>query len=370
MIRIPELAAVCLCAAAVSAQSSITLPATANPAFELGDYELLPFMQPNARVQMFYGASEVGTNPFVATEVSFRYDGPLPQVGAPGPFTIQQLVLKVGVTDVAQPSADFAANLSQPLTEVFNGPWTYMPDPGITFPHGWGDPNGALTWTFTQPVPIALSPGQSLVLDLTMTGNNIANFGFAHAILDGQETTGGAADGSVTNYGAGCPATAGGVAPTATVEGVVAPGSAHALTGQGFNAQTPVLGLFGTSDALYAGAALPLPLPGTSCSLLTSAELTKVALADGSGAVGGAALALSVPASTALNGFTLFEQLAGLAPGANAYGVVFSDAAAVTLGAFTAPGHDYYMVGHDADANAAFANQTRAFGYAMRLGTL
>ena len=95
-----------------------------------------------------------------------------------------------------------------------------------------------------------------------------------------------------------------------------------------------------------------------------------MALADGSGAVGGAALALSVPASTALNGFTLFEQLAGLAPGANAYGVVFSDAAAVTLGAFTAPGHDYYMVGHDADANAAFANQTRAFGYAMRLGTL
>jgi hypothetical protein len=131
-----------------------------------------------------------------------------------------------------------------------------------------------------------------------------------------------------------------------------------------------VLGLLGTSDALYAGAALPLALPGTACSLLTSADQAVVAFADASGAVSGAAVALAVPATAALNGLPLYEQFAALAPGANALGLAFSDAVAVTLGTYTAPGNDYYMVGHDSDASAPFANQTRAFGYAVRIGTL
>ena len=364
------LCAAALTTSALSAQGSIELPSTANPTFELTDYEQVPFMQPNARVQMFYGASEVGTAPFVATGLSFRYDGPIPQVGAPGPFAIQQLALRIGTTSVAVPGADFAANLSQPLTEVFNGPWTYLPDPGIAFPHPWGDPNGSLTWTFTQPVPIVVPAGEWLVVDVTMVGNNIANFGFAHAMLDGKATTGGAVDGVTGNYGAGCAATVGGAAASAGVEGTVAPGAAHFLTGQNLGANAITLGLFGIGDQLYNGTPLPFVLPGTACSLLTSAELTALTLADATGAVLGAALPLVVPADPALNGMQLFEQLAALAPGANPFGIVFSDAVAVTLGAFAVPGDDYYMVAHDSDASAAFANVTRAFGYALKFTTL
>ncbi|HEB52357.1 MAG TPA: hypothetical protein ENI87_03775, partial [bacterium] len=65
------LCAAALTTSALSAQGSIELPSTANPTFELTDYEQVPFMQPNARGQMFYGASEVGTEPFVATGLSF-----------------------------------------------------------------------------------------------------------------------------------------------------------------------------------------------------------------------------------------------------------------------------------------------------------
>jgi hypothetical protein len=209
-----------------------------------------------------------------------------------------------------------------------------------------------------------------LVVDVIMTGNNIANFGFAHALLDGAATGGGVTNGVATGYGQGCSAGAGQPAATASTNGIYAPGGAHFLTGQNLGANAPVLGIFGLSDQTAGAAPLPFTLPGTSCTLLASPDFTPVTLADATGAVGGTQLALSLPADPAISGIVLYEQLASLVAGANPWSIVFSDAVAVNLGSFAPPGRGTYMVGHDTDAGAQYANVTKAFGYAMRLRTL
>src|SRR5687767_1195240 len=123
---------VLLLASAATAQGFLHLPASLSPATsELPNYALAPFAHGNSRVQMFFAASDVGASSFTANGRSLRWGGPLPQVGAPGPFGIQRLTLRIGATSVALPGATFAANLSQPLTTVLDGPWTYSPDPGF-----------------------------------------------------------------------------------------------------------------------------------------------------------------------------------------------------------------------------------------------
>lgn len=366
---LPALAGCGFLAASLSAQNYLELPVTANPATELPNYSLLPFMQPNSRVQMFYDATEVGSASFVATELSLRYDGPIPQVGAPGPFTIQQLTIAIGTTSIPMPGADFAANLTQPLTTVFSGSWNYLPDPGSASPHPWGAPNGSLTFPFASPTPIAVQPGEWFVVDVTMVGNNISNFGFSHAIVDGANTTGGVTGGSASNYGQGCAAGAGQQLAVASTSGTYAPGAVHFLSGQHLGANAPVVGVFGLSDTV-AFVPLPFTLPGTSCTLLASPDFTPVSLADASGAVGGTQFALALPAEPAINGVVIYEQLASLVGGANPWGIVFSDAVAVGLGSFAPLGRGTYTVGHDVDAGAAYANVVRAFGYALRLTTL
>lgn len=359
-----------LCTAALTAQGTIELPSTANPAFELSEFSLVPFMQPDARVQMFYGANEFATASFVADELALRYDGPIPQVGAPGPFAIQQLIIRIGTTSVAQPGSNFEANLSTPLTEVFNGPWTYGPDTGSAFPHPWGGPSDSLLFPFSTIAPIALNPGEWLVVDLTMIGNNIQQFGFAHAILDGAETTGGIIDGAAANYGTGCAASSGAPNATAAVEGILAPGASHFLVGQDLGSNAVVLGMFGIDNTSYTGIALPFTLPGTTCPLLTSIDASAVTIADATGAVTGTDLGLALPADPAISGVMLYEQLASIVPAANGFGIVFSDAVAVTLGDWNPLGRQTYSVAHDTDATASHANLLSAFGYAMRLGTL
>lgn len=368
----PIVAAACLslCSAPILAQNYLELPITALPALELPEYSLLPLMQPDARVQMFYGASEIGQSSFVADELSFRFDGPIPQVGAPGPFAIQQLVIRIGTTNINTPGAAFEDNLTAPLTEVFNGPWTYLPDNGSAFPHPWGGPGGGLQFQFTNLAPITLAPGEWLVVDVQMIGNNIQNFGFAHALLDGAMTTGGVVDGAIVNYGSGCSAGTGLANATAAVEGITAPGAAHFLVGQNLGANSLVLGMFGLDNTFNSGVPLPFTLPGTNCALLTSIDATAVTFADAAGRVTGTDLALSLPADPAINGFLIYEQLASLVPAANAWGIVFSDGVEVTLGAFNLLGRQTYTVAHDTDATATYGNVVEPFGYAMRLRTL
>lgn len=356
--------------ASLLAQNYLELPVSAAPAFELSDFNLLPLMQPAARVQMFYGANESSQSFFVADELSFRFDGPIPQVGAPGPFAIQQLIIRVGTTNIGTPSAAFEANLTSPLTEVFNGPWSYESDDGSAAPHPWGGPGGGLTVPFTNLAPVDLAAGAWLVVDVQMIGNNIQSFGFAHAILDGAMTSGGVIDGTTVNFGSGCVTGTGLPSATAAVEGITAPGAAHFLVGQDLGPNSVVLGMFGLDNTSYDGLLLPFTLPGTNCSLLTSIDATAITFADAAGNVTGTDLALSLPADPAINGVVIYEQLASLIPAANALGIVFSDGVEVTLGRFDVLGRQTYTVAHDSDATATFGNVVEPFGYALRLRTL
>lgn len=355
----------CVAAASLSAQNYLALPATATPAFELSSYSLLPFMQPNARVQMFFDATEVGSASFVADELALRYDGPIPQVGAPGPFSITRLHIQVGVTTIAMPGADFAANLTQPLTTARDGAWTYLPDPGFGSPHPWGGPAGSLLFAFTTPVPVTIPAGGWLVIDVTMEGNNISSFGFAHAILDGATTTGGVTNGSAVTFGQGCSAGVGQPAATLSTSGVYAPGAAHFLSGQDLGANALALTVFGLVDPAAT-------LPGTSCTIHVDPIVLKLVITDAAGAFGSnqAGAALAMPADNSAAGLVIYEQAVSLVDGANSWGLVSSNAAAVTLGSFAPLGRGTYSVAHDTSATAPIANTVRPFGYAVRLRTL
>ena len=366
--------ALCLCSAVASqsAQSYLTLPATAAPSSELPNYTLLPLMQVNSRVQMFYSATEVGSSNFIANQLELRFDGPVPQVGAPGPFLIQRLRIAIGTTAVAMPGARFADNLTTPLQPVFDAPWSFYPDPGSSSPHPWGAPNGSLTFAFQTPAAITIAPGSWLVVDVQMEGNNIANFGYSHALLDGANTTGGPVDGQAMNYGQGC--STGGTAPSASISsnGVRAPGAAMFLTGQNLGANAPVFGIFGLSDTTSTFGALPYRLPGTGCDLLTSIDLTTLLVADAAGAITGTqpGAALAVPADPGFIGLGLFAQLAAYAPGLNPLNLVATDGLAISLGSLDPLGRGTYQVANGDSATAPVANSVKPFGYAMRLRTL
>jgi len=357
--------------APVCAQNFLELPVTANPSAELPNYGLYPFAYTNAHVQMFFDATEVGSSTFTATSISFRYDGPLPQVGAPGPFAIQRLQIKLGTTTVAMPEARFASNLSSPLTTAFDAPVTYLPDPGSASPHPWGAPNGSLEFVFSTPVSISIPPGGWLVADIAMTNNNFFMFGFAHTILDGAATTGGPLDGTAVAFGQGCGVTATAAPATIGSAGLRAPGAAQFVTGTELGANAPVFVIYGLDNTQSLFGPLPYRLPGTNCDLLVSVDATSLAFADATGALDSRSFAnaLVVPADPAYANLVIHEQLAALAPGANSFAVAFSNAQTVTLGSLTPLGRGTYVVGNGSDANATLATQVLPFGYAVRLGT-
>jgi hypothetical protein len=363
-----------LCAAAAltavaTAQNFLYLPASLSPATVEGpQFHSRPFMQTHCRVQMFFDATETGSSSFTATALSLRYDGPIPQVGAPGPFAIQRLRLSVGTTTVAMPAAAFAQNLSQPLTTAFDAPVSYFPDPGSTTPEPFGNPSGTLRFQFSTPVAVTIPSGGWFVIDLQMTGNNIAGFGFAHAIVDAFRVNGGVVDGSVFNYGTGCAIPS---QPDATIgtTGVHAPGAAHFISGQNLGANTLVIGVLGGSNTTSEFGPLPFTLPGTSCSLLTSIDLSWLFVSNASGALPAnqQATAIAVPPDPAFAGVTVYEQLIALAPGANPFDLIASDARAITLGSVQPPSIGVYAVSHGADADAGVADKVEPFGYAVRL---
>ncbi|MCA8966599.1 MAG: hypothetical protein KDC48_17090 [Planctomycetes bacterium] len=360
----------CSLTAGLAAQNQLTLPATANPALELPNYSLLPFMAHDARLQMFFDATEVGAATFTATELSFRYDGPIPPVGSPGPFTIADLQIRVGTTTVAVPESRFANNLTTPLTTVFSGPWTYFPDQLASGPQPWGESNDSLHFVFNAPLPITIPTGGWLVVEMAMTDNNFT--GYAHTFLDGVTTTGGPIDGQSVNYGAGCAINASAVPATIGITGLRAPGAAHFLTGDHLGANSPVVVMFGLDDTQGAFGPLPYNLPGTNCALLTSVDATSLVLADASGSLiaGQPGAAFAVPNIPVAAGLVVYEQLGALVPGANPFDVVLSDALAVTLGSMAPLGRGTYTVVNDQGANAPIATEVKPFGFAVRIGTL
>lgn len=357
-------------AAAANAQNYLLMPATANPTQELPNYVLLPFRAEHARVQMFFDATETGASTFTATELSLRYDGPIPPVGSPGPFTIQDLQIRIGTTTVAIPESRFANNLTSPLLTVYSGPHTYWPDQGTSGPQAWGEANGSMTFVFQTPAPITIPPGGWLVVEFAMTNNNFG--GSAHTFLDGANTTGGTIDGTAVAFGQGCSTGNGAPAMTIGSAGRRAPGAAHFVTGQNLGANAPVFVLYGLDNTQSAFGPLPFRFPGTACDLLTRIDANTLTFATPGGALesGTPGNAFAVPADPAYAGLVLHEQLAAMAPAANALGLAVSGAQTVTLGSISPPGRGTYSVGNNLDANATIATEVKALGCAMRLRTL
>lgn len=99
-----------------------------------------------------------------------------------------------------------------------------------------------------------------------------------------------------------------------------------ALTLSGAPASSAAVAWVGASDAQWGGLPLPLDLgllgaPG--CALLASVEASFAQLTSGAGE---ATQAVPLPANPALVGVSAYAQWAVFAPGANALGMVFSDA--------------------------------------------
>lgn len=356
--------------APAAAQNYLYMPASGAPQTqELGSFRIVPLMRPSARTQMFYDATEAGASSFTATRVSLRYDGPIPPVGAPGPFVFQRLKIRVGATSVRIPGPEFAANLTQPLTTVFDGTVTYWPDQGTSGPEPWGAFNDRLSFPFSQPVQITIPSGGYFVLDLTIEGNTLN--GQAHTMLDAALGTGGPLDGSAISIGSGCSATSGGMNATIVTSGVHAPGGVHSIHGENLGANAPVAALIGGSDTVAPFGPLPLLLPGTACSIYTSSDLMLPLQADSAGVLAPFARGstVAIPPLLMFQGARLYEQLASFVPGANNWNLVLSDERVITLGMLVPPSPGFFAVSHGFDATAPIADDTAPVGYALRVET-
>jgi hypothetical protein len=356
-------------AAAVAAQGIVAIPQTAQVGqFEASGFSIRPFADRQARVQLLFDESEVGSSSLTVDRIQLRYDGPIPRVGAPGPFTIPRVRVLIGATSVQSPTARFDTNLSQPLTAVFDGPLTLSPDPGFGAPHPFGV--GGLSFSFVQPVPIVIPAGGHLVVEIRSEGHVAANL--AHFMLDAVPGLGGPSDGTATNVGTGCSASAQASPATITTTGMHAPGGAHFIAGSGLGANANGFVLVGLSDQSSSGGALPLNLPGTNCSLYNSADFALPFVTDSNGdLLASDALALVAPADAALVGARLFEQLVTIVPTANfPFGLVFSDQRDITLGSFVTPGIGAWTISSAASANAAVGDEILAGAIVVELRTL
>ena len=357
-----------LCAALAPAQSYLHLPASSTPATnELSYWSEEPFMRPHTRLQVFYSATETGSATFSANELALRFDGPIPKVGASGPFAIQRLKIQIGVTTVAQPASVFSANLSQPLTTVFDGPHSYWPDQGTFFPEAWGGLNGALAFPFAQPVPVVIPAGGWFVIDVTMDNN--ANDGRTHALLDAARANGGVVPGTATKAALGCGA--GGPAPAEIfAEGVLAPGGALSLHGANLGAGAPIATALGASDVSYGTLPLPLRLPGTTCDLLVSIDLVVPQLADANGTLPqfSASTLLAVPPVPAFTSAVIHAQHVSFVPPLNApWGVALSDKVTVALGALNPPDKGIWKVANPDASGVGVGRVFAADGLAVRI---
>ena len=362
--------AVLMLAAPVFAQNPLYMPATFAPDLnELNKWDSVPLMVTNARVQVFYDRASAGATNFTARDLSLRYDGPIPPVGPPGPFTIGRFRLQVGSSSVAQPGAVFARNLSQPLTTVLDNPLNFLPDGGTSVPAPWGGPGGSLVFPLQVPVRVDVPAGGWFIVEIGVQNNS--NNNAAHALLDGAEVPGGPIDGSASSTGAGCPIAAGANPAAIATSGTHAPGAAHSVHGSELGPNASVVAMLGFSDTQSSFGPLPFVLAGTTCSIQQSWDLGWVLQADALGTIPAFApgTMVPVPPVQALANRTIFEQLGAIAPGANPWGVVLSDKRIVTLGTLTAPNIGIYQVRSSQSFGAAVADSVRAFAYALRVGT-
>ena len=354
---------------AAHAQTHLHMPASLSPELsDLGNWAEVPWTRPDARMQQFFSEVEVGASSFVATGLDLRFDGPIPMVGAPGPFTIQRLTVKIGTSTVPVPGPVFDSNVTGSPTIVFDQPITYWPDQGSETPAPWGGLNGGLSMAFTTPVAVSIPPGGWLVIEISVAGNSLT--GSAHAMLDGEVGPGGPYEGLAFSSLVGC-SIPGGQPATITSTGVHAPGAVHFLGGSNLGANSPVIALIGLSDTQAAFGPLPFNLPGTSCFAFTSWDLSLSTVADAAGSIRSNDPRMALPLSThnVLTGLQYYAQLAALVPGANRWNLVFSDKRTVQLGGINPLSMGMYAVWNGDSSTAAYGDAAQEFGFAMRLQT-
>lgn len=331
----------------------------------------------NARVQWFYDQARSGfAGPTTISSMDLRWDGPLPKVGSPAPITAQRIEIFIGVSSVGRPAANFAENLSQPLTKVFDGPRTYFPDQGSLFPEPWGGLNGGLSFPFSQPVTLQVDAGEWLVVEMRVRGN-LFPAGFTHTILDAESGAGGPVDGTTVDTGVGCaipsvgtPLTCGSelLVPGFSGETARANGASFFLTASGLVPNGFGVLAVGTNNQLGPLGPLPTPLPGTGCTLYTSGEFLRFVVADATGSVTpftpGASVAL--PYRPVLTGFTIYAQVLAPAAALGPFGLAASNAHEITLGDYTPLTGGLYSVINRNSADATDADRFEVKAPAIR----
>ncbi|MEO0479422.1 MAG: hypothetical protein AAF196_08075 [Planctomycetota bacterium] len=344
---------------------------------ELPSLTAFPATTNNTRTQIFYGASELGSPLFTATEIAFRYDGPLPPTSPGVDFPITQLTVRVGTTAVGSPRGSFGGNLTSPLTTIFDGATTIRIDESNAAPEPWSP-----SWTFpiNPPLNVDLTGGGFFVVEFMIRGNSAAGAG--HGSLDQARQPEGAFGGTAVVEGTGCSAGAGqpiaaiqpfGTRPFSGAYDVYAPGGAYSLNATGLGPNAPaalLIGFSDTFDPLFGN----LPFQFTpQCALLQSIDAFLPAIANPMGTITAQTPGsfFSIPPRPALQGTTLFHQFLSFVPTVNPpFGLVATNRARITLGGLTQPPFPLWTVAHRADPDAAFATDIGPHALAMRITTL
>lgn len=338
---------------------------------ELNSASNYPWMRNACRVQSMYATSQVPQLPLTVQQVAFRYDGPAP--AAIGTFQVTSLTLLLGTTarPTAALGADFAANLSQPLTTVVQAAnYSFVAD-AVTIggPEPFGGPASQFLFPLAQSVLLAPGVTESVVLEWQVQGNT-NNFA-ANALLDLHVEPGTLLPGGQWSVGTGCPPPGGAGAATLMLSGApFVPGSAISLHGSGYVPGAPVV-------TLVASTLLPAPtlLPGTTCTVHLDPGTMAVALnqtADSTGVLSPYASTsmLPIPVLHGLTGGTLHLQTVCVAtspwPG-NALGLQTSNLRSLTIGTRTGNDVGIWFAAHHLDASAPIASFVAVGAYAVRL---
>lgn len=349
------------------AQSLLPVPTTGGTATgDLNATTPFPFGSSQCRVQFWYGAEELPLSAFTALALSLRYDGPVPPAGNAGPHAIQRVRIRIGTSQTTQPGASFEHHLTQPLTEVFDGAWSYFLDPSSVGPTPFGAPQGTLRWTLAQPTAVVLPAGSWFVVEFVIEGNLGAGMG--HAALDAYRGTGAPVNGTAVSRGIGCAVPGALASATIATFGSYAPGAAYALHGTNLGSGAGILTSISLSDQVGIGA-LPLQIPGSSCWIHTGFDVLQLRLANANGTLVGTLPGtwIAVPADPAFNSLQLFHQHLAIHPGANPSGIIASNYRAVTLGDAATPNVRLWLAGNDIEANSEAANVVQVAAPALQL---
>lgn len=140
---------------------------------------------------------------------------------------------------------------------------------------------------------------------------------------------------SYREFGPGCAGSTGTVprlTPERTLNSAPLSGGTFTVRIEGVPPGQLLFAILGGSNATYQGQALPLPLDGLGmpgCALLASAEDVSWLT---SGPTGTTLWTLAVPVASGYVGSNFFQQVASVAPGANAAGLIWTNAGEGVIG--------------------------------------